>query len=347
MGLGQKLTKEIIEEGAHLTSLVGKEATVTAQNIPTKFLKQSTKAAVSSADDAATIALKSENEAVAVLGQMKDEAIAMAPEYKATDAALRYQAETRNQFLKSKSDYGAGFKNSELDEAYNLDYKPTPKQGAYNQEWKDLQAYKAKNISDPLSEKLSGATETFESTAAAEQLTADTAATMASINEGRFFTSGLEKTQSVLDMQADFSRPITSTFTNPLSGLRSPIAATEESVKAATTNVPKSRIKSNADLSSSGLNDLKSGSQEYQKALKEKLRNKYGNYVDPEKHRLNQWLKNNQSVPEPPINEDTAWGSTAKAALGTAVAGGALMAALSSSRGQQNNAQLYGQQPLY
>lgn len=40
-------------------------------------------------------------------------------------------------------------------------------------------------------------------------------------------------------------------------------------------------------------------------------------------------------------------GSVGRAALGTAVAGGALMAALSSSRGQQNNAQLYGQQPLY
>ena len=46
-------------------------------------------------------------------------------------------------------------------------------------------------------------------------------------------------------------------------------------------------------------------------------------------------------------SSDTPWSSTAKAALGTAVAGGALMAALSSSRGQQNNAQLYGQQPLY
>ena len=36
-----------------------------------------------------------------------------------------------------------------------------------------------------------------------------------------------------------------------------------------------------------------------------------------------------------------------KIALGTAVTGAALCAALSSSRGQQNNAQLYGQQPLY
>lgn len=45
--------------------------------------------------------------------------------------------------------------------------------------------------------------------------------------------------------------------------------------------------------------------------------------------------------------KETPWASTARAALGTAVAGGALMAALSSSRGQQNNAQLYGQQPLY
>ena len=46
-------------------------------------------------------------------------------------------------------------------------------------------------------------------------------------------------------------------------------------------------------------------------------------------------------------HKEIPWSSTAKAALGTAVAGGALMAALSSSRGQQNNAQLYGQQPLY
>lgn len=47
------------------------------------------------------------------------------------------------------------------------------------------------------------------------------------------------------------------------------------------------------------------------------------------------------------MSKNTPWGSTARAALGTAVAGGALMAALSSSRGQQSNAQLYGQQPLY
>lgn len=50
---------------------------------------------------------------------------------------------------------------------------------------------------------------------------------------------------------------------------------------------------------------------------------------------------------EPPVNEDTPWAQPMKVALGTAVAGGALCAALSSSRGQQNNAQLYGQQPLY
>ena len=43
----------------------------------------------------------------------------------------------------------------------------------------------------------------------------------------------------------------------------------------------------------------------------------------------------------------TPWSSTAKAALGTAVVGAGICAALSSSRGQQNNAQLYGQQPLY
>lgn len=45
--------------------------------------------------------------------------------------------------------------------------------------------------------------------------------------------------------------------------------------------------------------------------------------------------------------EETPWSRGMKVALGTAVTGAALCAALSSSRGQQNNAQLYGQQPLY
>lgn len=49
----------------------------------------------------------------------------------------------------------------------------------------------------------------------------------------------------------------------------------------------------------------------------------------------------------PPINDDAPWANGIKIALGTAVTGAALCAALSSSRGQQNNAQLYGQQPLY
>lgn len=48
-----------------------------------------------------------------------------------------------------------------------------------------------------------------------------------------------------------------------------------------------------------------------------------------------------------PNSDEKAWSQSAKAVLGTAVGGAALMAALSSSRGQQNNAQLYGQQPLY
>ena len=49
-----------------------------------------------------------------------------------------------------------------------------------------------------------------------------------------------------------------------------------------------------------------------------------------------------------PVEENsTTWSSTAKAALGTAVVGAGICAALSSNRGQQNNAQLYGQQPLY
>ena len=45
--------------------------------------------------------------------------------------------------------------------------------------------------------------------------------------------------------------------------------------------------------------------------------------------------------------EEAPWSRGMKVALGTAVTGAALCAALSASRGQQNNAQLYGQQPLY
>lgn len=44
---------------------------------------------------------------------------------------------------------------------------------------------------------------------------------------------------------------------------------------------------------------------------------------------------------------ENPWSGGMRAALGTAVGGAALLAAINSSRGQQNNAQLYGQQPLY
>lgn len=47
------------------------------------------------------------------------------------------------------------------------------------------------------------------------------------------------------------------------------------------------------------------------------------------------------------LSKGSQWSRSAKIVLGTAVTGAALCAALSSSRGQQNNAQLYGQQPLY
>ena len=50
---------------------------------------------------------------------------------------------------------------------------------------------------------------------------------------------------------------------------------------------------------------------------------------------------------QPPVKDGTSWANGIKVALGTAVTGAALCAALSASRGQQNNAQLYGQQPLY
>lgn len=57
--------------------------------------------------------------------------------------------------------------------------------------------------------------------------------------------------------------------------------------------------------------------------------------------------KKTASGQKPPVNDGTPWANGIKVALGTAVTGAALCAALSSSRGQQNNAQLYGQQPLY
>lgn len=62
------------------------------------------------------------------------------------------------------------------------------------------------------------------------------------------------------------------------------------------------------------------------------------NYEDP---------KYNDLFKKQGIDTGTPWSSTARAALGTAVVGAGVCAALSSSRGQQSNAQLYGQQPLY
>ncbi len=50
------------------------------------------------------------------------------------------------------------------------------------------------------------------------------------------------------------------------------------------------------------------------------------------------------------INQSSAeasWSDGMRVALGTAVGGAALLAAINSSRGHQNNAQLYGQQPIY
>lgn len=58
-------------------------------------------------------------------------------------------------------------------------------------------------------------------------------------------------------------------------------------------------------------------------------------------------FKSGESLLNKSQDEAMSWSRGAKVALGTAVTGAALCAALSSSRGQQNNAQLYGQQPLY
>lgn len=58
-------------------------------------------------------------------------------------------------------------------------------------------------------------------------------------------------------------------------------------------------------------------------------------------------FKSGESLLNKSQDEPMSWSRGAKIALGTAVTGAALCAALSSSRGQQNNAQLYGQQPLY
>lgn len=71
--------------------------------------------------------------------------------------------------------------------------------------------------------------------------------------------------------------------------------------------------------------------------------NKY-NIVPRQKNNLS---SNNPKTADTGTEANASFGSVGRAALGTAVGGAALMAALSGSRGQQNNAQLYGQQPLY
>ncbi len=233
-----------------------------------------------------------------------------------TDAALQFQQESKNEFLKHTADYGGGFSNSELDEAFNLNYNPTPTQGTYTQEWNNLQKYKAKNASDPRLEKLSSASETFEDTAAAEELNA----TISSINEGRFFTSGLQRTGNNLEAQINAVRPVTGSFTNSLTN---PV-----------------------------VNPMAFGSE--QQALKVKLEaNRYAGKT-PDEIRYDKYLRKNAQYSGSNTerylsnkNSENQWSGTMRAALGTAVGGAALMAALSGNRGQQNNAQLYGQQPLY
>ena len=189
-------------------------------------------------------------------------------------------------------------------------------QGTYTQEWNNLQKYKAKNASDPRLEKLSSASETFEDTAAAEELNA----TISSINEGRFFTSGLQRTGNNLEAQINAVRPVTGSFTNPLTN---PV-----------------------------VNPTAFGSE--QQALKAKLEAKHYAGKTPDEIRYDKYLRKNAQYSGSNTerylsnkNSENQWSGTMRAALGTAVGGAALMAALSGSRGQQNNAQLYGQQPLY
>lgn len=149
----------------------------------------------------------------------------------------------------------------------------------------------------------------------------NTTATMASINEGRFFTSEFDKLPSNFNTSTDYMAPVTSSFTNPLTNpIHNPGAFVTE-----------------------------------QQMLKAKLEAKHYAGKTTDEIRYDKYMRKNaqyggsntERATLEKQNAETPWSSTARAVLGTAVVGAGICAALSSSRGQQNNAQLYGQQPLY
>lgn len=186
---------------------------------------------------------------------------------------------------------------------------------------KDQEIYKTKNVYNELAEKLSNASETFEGTAATEELNAVTTVTMNNINEGRFFTSEFDRLPSNLKTSTGSMMSVTSSFTNPLiNPVYNPAAFGTE-----------------------------------QQALKAKLEAKHYAGKTADEIRYDKYMRKNaqysgsntEKAALEKQNTETQWSHGAKIVLGTAVTGAALCAALSSSRGQQNNAQLYGQQPLY
>ena len=248
------------------------------------------------------------------------------PELKLTDIASDYKASSAEEYKHYVNTGGNHQKNvlkqKSIDEL--------EKEALYESSVGEVAPASTYSPPSYLSEKITSTADDFLETEAMEQTAADTAATLDSINRGTFFTSGLGRVQSTLDVQTSAIRPITNglgginLLTNPETN---PIAfGSNQSVQKAKQNILK------ADLEAKHYAGKTADEIRYDKYMRKNAQYSGSN---TEKAALEKQ------------NTETPWSRGAKIVLGTAVTGAALCAALSSSRGQQNNAQLYGQQPLY
>jgi len=234
--------------------------------------------------------------------------------------------------LKSGADYGGGFSNSELDDLYDSSigeivppsgsgynkYRAEQLRQQYNanfdaqlnQAEKNLE-FKAKNATDPLLSAMSG--------------------------------SG-ENTPAIAKYKATQSENLNSLLSN--TGDESAGYMVSDTVKSTEPVQPQLKFASEQDPRTRQQMSL----VEQMRLLKGSKSNTVNNVQDALKNAIDQEEKQAFASGKSLLDkssENSAWSSTAKAALGTAVVGAGICAALSSNRGQQNNAQLYGQQPLY
>lgn len=265
--------------------------------------------------------------------------------------------------LKAGADYGGGFSNSELDDLYDSSigeivppsgsgynkYRAEQLRQQYNanfdaqlnQAEKNLE-YKAKNSTDPLLASMSEASETpviaKYNASQSENLNALLSST-GDESIGHAVSDAPEITSMVAQSRPAKVRIGTNNRNaagRSMNGnavewtgeeIKGPVpintALGEQFAEDTVTEATTERV-------------FNVGKGEFELKTNKKIVPNY-DYASPDIFKLK----------KPQIDDNAQWANGMKIALGTAVTGAALCAALSASRGQQNNAQLYGQQPLY